>query len=137
MRYHQRGLSAISWLALLSTVGIVVLCAFKMVPVYVEHVYVEDALKFIVDSNKDLKALSKQNIEAQLNKYMIVNSVGPEQSNSFEIKRFGDHLLINSNYEVRVPLVHNIDVVMSFRSQLDTSKPENCCVYIIENWNED
>lgn len=136
MHKYQQGMSTLGWAAVLGIITVIVTCSVKMIPAYVENMYIVDAMKFLVDNEGDLTALDKGQIRSQLNKYMVINSVSKEASDGIKIKRYDRRLLVNSDYEIRVPIALNIDVVMSFRNQLDTENPDLCCKYIIESFDE-
>ncbi len=136
MRKYQRGMSTIGWAAVLAVGTVIVTCAVKMVPAYTENIYIVDAMKFLVDNESNLESLSKEQIQSKLDKYMVINSVSPQAKEGIEIKRHERRLLVNSDYEVRVPIAFNIDVVMSFRNQLDTANPDACCDFLIESFDD-
>ncbi len=130
MYRHQSGFISLTWLSYFFTLAVIVLCGVKLVPVYTEHVYVEDAMRHLVENNNDLSKLDRAELKSQIVKYMTMNTVGAEQSKSFIIERQRDGYLISSIYEVRVPFFLNIDAVLSFKSQLDTANPDACCDYV-------
>ncbi len=132
MRKHQSGF--LSWNVMLSlgAAGFIILCLVKTVPAYVDHMYVEDALKVLAQDNSDLESMGKSQITKKLNKYLTINSVGKPQSTSFVFHNRKDGFLVSSIYEVRVPVMLNIDVVMSFKSQLNTSETDKCCDYLVD-----
>lgn len=130
MYRHQSGFISLTWLSYFFTLAVIVLCGVKLAPVYAEHTYVEDALKFLVDNNSDISKLDKSELKSQLDKYMTINSVGAEQAKSFIFERQRDGYIVSSVYEVRVPFFLNIDAVLSFKSQLNTANPDACCDFI-------
>ncbi|MFL0803099.1 MAG: DUF4845 domain-containing protein [Agarilytica sp.] len=132
MKNKQRGFLSYAQIFLLFSTGVFILLGVKIIPIYSEHIYVEDALKFLVKSNSNIESLDKEEIENKLSKYVAVNAVGSTQANSFIVKRMKEKTLISSVYEIRVPIVSNIDAVLSFKSQLDTSKPDECCKYLVD-----
>ncbi len=132
MHNRQSGFISLSWASILFSGAVIILCAVKLAPVYSEDIYVSDALKFLVKNNADVNALDKNQITTQLLKYMMVNSVRGPQGKSFSIKKMRDKTIISSVYEVRVPMFLNVDAVLSFKSQLDTSKSDKCCKYLID-----
>jgi len=136
MRKYHQGFISIQWLAILIVIGVIMLCAARMVPVYIENIYVTDALKFVLSSNVDIHDLDKSEIKSQLGKYMTINAIGSVQSGSFQVHKTQKATYVNSVYEVRVPIIHNIDAVMSFKNQLDSSNPEACCKYLVDNWDD-
>ena len=81
--------------------------------------------------------MDQESIKSALSKYMTVNAVANEHANSFKIYRLPDRMLVNTNYEVRVPMIHNIEAVLVFKNQLDTSNPDACCEYLVEYEEEE
>lgn len=132
MRKYQSGFIAWNWALLMVAGCLAVICAVKMVPAYMEHIYVNDALKFLVQNNSNVASLEKSQIKEKLDKYMITNAVKDPQASSFVYKRMHEGLIVSSIYEVRAPILFNVDVVMSFKSQLNTSKPDQCCDYLVD-----
>ncbi|MFT5083215.1 MAG: hypothetical protein ACI9Y1_001255 [Lentisphaeria bacterium] len=136
MKNNQRGLSSIGWLVVLSIASIIITCTVKMVPAYADDRYVVDALKTLVKNNPDLASLKEVQIKSQLGKYLAINSVNSAAENSFEVKKRRGGVVVNSIYEVRVPIIINIDVVMTFKHQLDTQNASACCKYIVKEVDE-
>ncbi|MDO3386483.1 DUF4845 domain-containing protein [Gilvimarinus sp. SDUM040013] len=124
----QRGLSAISWLVLLTVVGFFGLCVAKMAPVYAENYYITTGLKSVAQQNAgNLKNMRKSEISRSLNSYYSINNVRSPGAKELEFQSTSRGMLVINRYEVRVPLLANIDVVMSFFNVLDTSAPDLCC----------
>lgn len=136
MKQKQKGFISIQMALFIFLIAMFAYCLFKLVPPYVENIYVKDSMKFLVDTNDNIHEIDKSALQSQLYKYMTINSVGDVQAKSFKIHRTRDVTFVNSVYEVRVPLFLNIDAVMSFKNQLDSTKPEDCCDYIVDNWDE-
>ncbi len=132
MRKHQLGFLSLNVMLSLGAAGFILLCLFKTVPAYIDHMYVEDALRFLVEENNDVQSMGKSQISSKLNKYLTINSVGMPQSTSFVFHNRKEGFLVSSIYEVRVPVMLNIDVVMSFKSQLNTSETDKCCDYLVD-----
>lgn len=124
----QLGMNTGLLLFVLVMCGFLLTCFFKLGPAYLDNKYITDALRSLAESHpEDLKELSKSNVRNELNKYYMINNVRGEAANNLEVERFKEKTLISVNYEVRVPLLANIDVVMKFDNVLDSSKPEECC----------
>ncbi len=132
MNNRQSGFISFSWAAIFFSGAVIIMFAVKLGPVYSEDIYVSDSLKFLVKNNADVNALDKGQIIAKLQKYMTINSVRGLQGKSFTVKKMRDKMIISSEYEVRVPMILNIDAVLTFKSQLDTSKTDECCKYLID-----
>lgn len=125
---RQRGLSLLGILLLLIALGFVLLCFFRLSPAYLDNMYVRDALKSLAEDHPDdLANLTKGEVAQILSNYYTINNVRGEPAKALEVIRRADKILIQVNYEVRVPLVANVDAVMKFENVLDSSRPEQCC----------
>ncbi|MBU2885039.1 DUF4845 domain-containing protein [Gilvimarinus agarilyticus] len=124
----QRGLSAIAWLVLLAVVGFFGLCIAKMAPVYAENYYIVNGFKSLTkQGGNELKNMRKQELSRSLSNYYSINNVRSPGAKELEFQPTSKGMLVINQYEVRVPLIANVDVVMSFFNVLDTSAPEECC----------
>lgn len=126
-------MGAIGWLIVLSIVGFALLCFFRLGPVYLDDRMLIGMMKSVADNNPDLAEMGRSDVESALSRYSSVNGVRGPAASSFKVIRRDERIVVNSNYEVRIDLLGNIDVVLSFRHQLDSRDPENCCKYLIED----
>lgn len=136
MGKYEKGVSAVVALAVLAVL-MVIFFSIKLIPEYLENMYVQDALKFVAKNNPKLEEMDEADIKSALSKYMTVNAVANSHAKSFKIYRLPDRMLVNTNYEIRVPMIHNIEAVLVFKNQLDTSNPDACCEYLIEYEDEE
>ncbi|WP_020210496.1 DUF4845 domain-containing protein [Gilvimarinus chinensis] len=123
----QRGLSSIGWLLVIMVVAFFGLCAAKLVPVYAENYYIVNGLQALADEGDELKRMSKGEITRKLNSYFSINNVRSEGARQLEFVQSSKGIIIVNKYETRVPLIYNIDVVLSFHNVLDSSRPDECC----------
>jgi hypothetical protein len=123
----QSGLSAISLLLVLVIAAFLMLCAFKVVPIYAENYYITAGLKTLAEDNPDLSKMSTNDIKKAMNRYYTINNVRSEGAKQLEVVRNSRNLLVINEYESRVPLLANIDVVVSFKNVLDSDRPDECC----------
>lgn len=130
---YQAGLSSLGWLMVLLIAGFVLTCAFRLGPHYLDNMSIKDALKTLGEQNANIDALDKDAIFKQLNNYMMINNVRGQEAQSFKIVRKKGRTLVNSVYEVRVPMFYNIDVLLTFKSQLDSDNTEACCEFLVED----
>ncbi|BFM20356.1 hypothetical protein R50076_14050 [Gilvimarinus japonicus] len=103
------------------------LCAFKVVPIYAENYYITAGLKTLAEDNPDLSKMSTNDIKKAMNRYYTINNVRSEGAKQLEVVRNSRNLLVINEYESRVPLLANIDVVVSFKNVLDSDRPDECC----------
>ncbi len=109
------------------TGGFALLCAFKIIPLYAENRYISQALIFLSEKDVPLEDMSTGEIKKAMNNFYTINNVRSEGSRNIKVERTRKAVLVSVNYETRVPLVSNIDVVVSFENQLDSSRPGECC----------
>lgn len=106
------------------------ICAFKLVPIYAENTYVKNGLSSLVqleDTEGGFATVSNAQIRTHLRNYFNLNNVDGAAYDSLEIDRLRNKFLVNMNYEVRTPLFYNINVVVEFKNQFDSSRPHDCC----------
>ena len=119
--HSQRGISMLSWVAILLVVGFFVLFAMRTVPAYFSY-YTLVQVAQGVQQDGSLRGVPVQELRSKLNTRMRINDVddvGDVGYNAIEIRQGsnGGWLLI-VDYEVREPLLGNIDLVMSFNKRI-------------------
>lgn len=129
----QQGLSSSNLVVVIALFGFFLTLAFKMGPVYLDNMGVRSAMKSLAEGNPDLASMSKGEVRSQLSRYFLINNIRDKNITDIEVVKQKDRLLINDEYEVRVPLFLNVDVVMAFRNQIDTSNIEACCKFLVEH----
>lgn len=129
----QRGLGSIGWLFMLSAGAFLLACFFKLGPAYLDDLTMVDALKTLGERNPNLHEMEKSTIRSQLDKYLLLNNVRDTNAKkAFKITREQNRMLVDNVYEKRIPFFANIDVVLTFKHQLDSSNPSACCEYLID-----
>ncbi len=125
---HQRGLGMIQWALVLAVAGFFLMFAFKVVPLYAENRYVESALRALVSTGEKLEEMSDQEIRRKLDNFYLVNNVRSEgPTTSIKIDRASERVLVTVDYETRINLFANIDLVTIFKNHLDSRHPSVCC----------
>lgn len=124
----QAGMSLYALLIILLVAGFFMLLGFKLVPAYAENMYIRSALKSLAEEHStELAQMNKGKIRTELSRFYMLNNVRSDGAKALEIDRQKERTLIIVAYEVRVPIIGNVDAVMSFNNVLDSSKPEECC----------
>ncbi|WP_444925496.1 DUF4845 domain-containing protein [Microbulbifer sp. TRSA002] len=129
--HQQRGMSYWGLLLVIAMGGFVLTCISKMAPAYMDARYVSEGLKSLGD-NPNLETMTAGQIKKELDRFFIVNNVRGEPTKSVKVVRGTKGSVVSINYELRQPLIYNVDVVMKFNKQLDTAKPELCCDPLID-----
>lgn len=115
MRRHQGGWSFLGLLAVLTVAGIFIAVAFKLAPIYGEH----QTIKSIMETTLlDQRLLSepKRSIRSSIYKKMGINYLQPPADFLKITKDKGD-VIMDINYEVRIPIFMNVDALVSFKEQ--------------------
>lgn len=129
----QRGMALSSWMIVIALVGFFLTLVFKMGPAYLDNMGVRSALKSMASSSRDLHDLDKDEIYKQISNYFTINGVRNVRPKDLKIVRKKGRTLINHEYETRIHIFLNIDVVMAFRNQVDSANIEACCKYLVED----
>ncbi len=124
---QQAGLTMISWIFVLAVLAFCGIFAFAVVPMYAENIYVVKALKALAEPNNNLSEMSNAQINKQLQNFYMINNVRSEGAQNIVIDRKSKNLLITIDYENRINLFYNIDIVTSFQNHLDADNPNLCC----------
>lgn len=112
-RHRQQGLSAVSLILIVLVAVFFGTCAVKLLPVYIESMTVKKAVEIAV-SQAEAKKLSPAEIRGVLGKQLDVNRAEAIVAKDVIITRKNGKTTINANYEKRVPLMFNIDVIIRF-----------------------
>ncbi len=128
---RQRGMSYWGWMLVVAVFGFILTCVSKMGPAYIDAYYVDEGLKKLAE-NPNLRDMSRGDIKKELDRFFLINNVRGEPTNAVQVIRGADSVLVSVDYELRQPLIHNIDVVMKFDKQLNTAKPELCCEPLVD-----
>ena len=124
---RQRGWSSWSLLLVMIIAAFFLLCAFKLIPVYAENYYIVNGLKQLGEDPQKLSKMSNDQIRRDLSSYYTINNVRSAGSKQLEISRSSRGVVITNQYEERIPLLGNIDVVLKFHNELDSSRADDCC----------
>ncbi len=125
---HQRGLGMLQWALVIAVAGFFLLFAFKVVPLYAENRYVESALRSLVSSGEKIEEMTDAEITKKLNNFYMINNVRSEgPTKNIKVEREAEKAVVTVDYETRVPLLYNIDLILVFKNHLDSTKPTQCC----------
>lgn len=126
MRSHrQRGMSGIATLFVILVAAFCATCVIKLGPAYLESFTIKRAIENVVADAKT-KSMSPRQIRSGLSKQFQVNEVDAIQAQDVKITEANGKETLNANYEVRIPLMFNIDVVLKFNKMVyDIHQPSS------------
>lgn len=125
---RQQGFSLTQWLLIALVAGFFIVFGFRVVPLYAENQYVVSALKSLNDGGQRFADMSDSEIRKSLSNFYTINNVSSEgPTKNIKIDRSNSKLVVTIDYESRVNLFYNIDLVLSFQNHLDSTRPDFCC----------
>jgi hypothetical protein len=124
---NQRGLTMLSWVAVMAIASFCGLFAFNVVPMYAENTYVVAGLKQLADSGTTFDDMTDAEIKKKLTTFYSLNNVRSEGPQHIVIDRSSKNFIVKVDYELRANLFYNIDIVTSFKNHLDSARKSECC----------
>jgi len=113
----QRGVSGGGFVAIIAVIVLSVMLLLKLFPVYMEHFNVSTSLNSL-SNEEGIKELNKSAIRELLQRRFSINDVKNVNKEHIDIKKTKTEMTIDITYEVRKPLVGNIDLVIHFNDHL-------------------
>ena len=110
---QQQGLTAITTLVLIIIIGFMVLIVLKLAPVYLEYFNVAASVNSL-KNDPDLGHKSKDDVYELLKRRFEINDVKRVKKDNVKISRASGSTTIAVNYEARVPLLGNVDFLVTF-----------------------
>lgn len=112
-RNKQTGLTTLTWLLVVMVAGFFLVCLVKLGPVFMESLTVKSIITQAAEEARG-EGLGKAQIHERIAKKLLINTVAGMSMADVEISGRGEDMIIDANYEVRKPLMLNIDVVLKF-----------------------
>ncbi len=123
---RQQGLSSIGWLFVIAVFGVVFTIAAKLTPFYLDNRFVVSTLKGLAEDSA-FPTMTPNQVRSKLNKTFTINSVRGKPTDALKVTKKKNVILVTVNYEERVDILFNVDVVLTFTNVLDSTRPEECC----------
>jgi len=118
LKNKQKGLTAVSIMAMLVVIAFVAVIFLKIMPVYFDSFKVGD----VVSSLKEERGLgekSNNEISTLILKRLDVNMVSDVTKDHIFIEKSKNEVFIDVEYEVRKQMFGNLDVVVSFKKSVE------------------
>jgi hypothetical protein len=115
---RQQGASALS---ILFTIVIIIFfgtTGLKLTPVYLDNFTIKGALDAL-DEQPGITKMSRSKIKNVLMKQLQINNVRNIKSEDIVVNKEKGRLTVNIDYEVRMDLIQNIDLLVSFENQFE------------------
>lgn len=115
-RRRQGGMSMIGLMILIFLIGGAILFAFRLAPHYYEYWLVKSAMDRLKEEPPD--DVVPQKLSAALDNQLYIDNVRGVKRQDIKIRPTQDGYEIKVNYEVREPLVGNLDALLTFDHQV-------------------
>jgi len=115
--HHQHGFSKLGLLSLLVVLVSGLTFGLKILPVYIDHNFIRGVAETLQESGR-ANSMTQAEVREEIAASMRVNNVRDFDLNSITTSRANGANIINITYERRIPLVANIDVILSFDDQI-------------------
>ena len=114
-RGRHNGMTYLGMLILLIVIAFFAIVLIKVGPLYMEHFKVKSSLDSLAEEVKNGQTvLAPQELERHLRNRLSVNDVEHVKENDIKISREGRKTVIEVDYEARVTLFGNLDLVAKF-----------------------
>src|SRR5688572_16750263 len=110
---EQKGLTAISIALLLALAGFAIFLLFNLIQLYVESYSVGDSVSSLA-KELDIRDKPKEEVYKLLQKRLDINDIRSVTKDDITIQKSGKTLQVQVDYEVRIPLMGNIDLALNF-----------------------
>jgi hypothetical protein len=110
---RQRGVTLTGMVLVSIVVVLLLLVAFKIVPVYVEYFAIEKQFKAMAADPK-LRNPTRGQIQSAWAARAAVDDLRSLDPNAIEITREPDGIVVHADYSVKVPLFRNIAACIDF-----------------------
>ncbi len=120
---HQQGLTFISIIFILGLIAFFVLLALKIVPIYLNHSKVVNAIS-AVESLDNVEKMSKREIQGALNKRFGMNYVVNVEREDITITKRANYVKVEIEYENVEKLFGNLSVLIEFYDFFEAGEEE-------------
>ncbi len=109
----QRGATFVSWVFLLALIGFLIMLGIKLFPVYYKGFTTQKIVEEIAIEMQNKKPNKKQ-LWQSIDKRININSVYGVTKDHFVYEKNKDSVEFGLDYEVRVPVIANLDAIAKF-----------------------
>lgn len=117
---RQRGASGLVMLVMVLFFGSLLTLLLKLGPAYMDDYTIQEALESL-DGTDGLSAMGPAQVRTLINKRLSVNNVRTLSAESIRVDKDGEQVVIVVDYQVRSPVISNIDAVMHFKHVYEMS----------------
>lgn len=117
----QKGITLLGFLVILAIVGFFAFIIMRLFPVYSEYYGVLQAMK-AVQVEPGIATKTPEQIKESLSRKFYISYVTSVKKNNIRLTRREGGYLLNVKYEVRGPLLYNLEYVATFDKTVDLGR---------------
>jgi len=121
MKRHQSGMTLIGFVVVLAVVGLFAFVAMRLFPMYSEYYAVKSALKGLA-SEPGIADTDPAKIQDLFFRRLYISYAENVKPENVKIDRIDSGWNMKVDYELRRPLISNLDVVGKFSAQQDLTR---------------
>lgn len=114
----QQGMTAIGWIIVLGLIAFFVLLTLRLTPGYLEFFSVSNSLDSL-QNEPGVTEKTPPEIRSMLEKRFQINDVKSITGKDVKIETKDGRLRVWVDYEVRVPVLANVDAVAKFKKDIE------------------
>lgn len=114
----QQGLTLLSIAFILFLIGFFVLLTLKIVPIYLDHNKVKNALSAL-EKDPDFLTMSEYEIKKSLDRRFNMNYVYDVTSDDIKVMKGGSYTKVEIEYETIVKIAFNLSVLAEFHDVIE------------------
>ncbi len=118
----QKGMSLIGFFVILTLIGLIAGAVVKIGPIYMEYMTVSSIFKEL-QGDRGLAGQGKKAIRERLKKGFTINQIERVKAKQAKITSTKNGYLVDLKYEVRFPLVGNLEGIATFNPQANVNNP--------------
>ena len=118
---RQRGMTFLGWLIVMALIGFFAMLIMKLGPIYMENYTVKMALESM-ENEPGLADKTPSAVRRMFQARMDMNYVTRLTQDSIKIRRESGVTYLEVNYEVREPLVGNLDAIVTFEEVAELTR---------------
>ena len=116
MRRHQQGMTLTSFILVLAVVGVFLYMGMKVIPMYSEYFAVKKALEGMA-REPGMASSTPEQVKDQFFRRMEADYVDDIKPENVKVSRKEAGWVMTVEYEVRKPLIANMDIVGRFNAE--------------------
>ena len=119
----QRGATLTSTIITVFIAGFFLTLVFKLGPHYLDNRIIAGAIQQVGQSDLDDETIP--DIRQKVADFFTINNIRDVPANQVVITRDRDGVRISLDYEKRIEMFSNVDVVLKFSNHYDTTEPHD------------